>query len=90
MWPCPASWGYHHHHHHHVALSARISLTLTRQRSLSSIASGRSSGLHSVAAVCRFELVILTLHVHVKGTTEECHLRIRPYFSSSDRDVWFV
>ena len=44
---------YHHHHHHHqVALSARISLTLSRHPSLSSIASGRSSELHLVSAQC--------------------------------------
>ena len=35
---------------HHVALSARISLTLFRHPSLSSIASGWSSGLHPVSA----------------------------------------
>ena len=33
------------YHHHHVAPSARISLTFSRHPSLSSIASGRSSGL---------------------------------------------
>ena len=37
------------HHHHHVTPSARISLTLCRHPSLSSIASGRSSGLHPVS-----------------------------------------
>ena len=35
-------------HHHHVAQSARISLTFSRHLSLSSIASGRSSGIHPV------------------------------------------
>ena len=34
---------------HHVTQSARISLTLSRHPSLSSIASGRSSGLHPVS-----------------------------------------
>ena len=38
------------HHHHHVALSARISLTLSRHPSLSSIASCSSSGLLPVSA----------------------------------------
>ena len=33
----------HHYHHHHVMPSAWISLTLSRQPSLSSIASSRSS-----------------------------------------------
>ena len=41
---------HHHHHHHHVVLVARISLTLSRHFSLSFIASGRSSGLHSVSS----------------------------------------
>ena len=46
------SWFNHHHHHHHyhhVVLVARISLTLSRKFSLSFIASGRSSGLHTVS-----------------------------------------
>ena len=37
-------------HHHHVVPLARISLTLSRQFSLSFIASGRSSGLHPVSS----------------------------------------
>ena len=37
-------------HHHHVAESAQISLTLSRHPFRSSIASGRSSGLHPVSA----------------------------------------
>ena len=40
----------YHHHHHHVTPLARISLTLSRHPSLSSIASCRSSGLHIVSA----------------------------------------
>ena len=36
-------------YHHHVGLPARISLTLSRHFSLSSIAFGRSSGLHPVS-----------------------------------------
>ena len=39
-----------HHHHHHVVPPARISLTLSRHFSLMFIASGRSSGLHSVSS----------------------------------------
>ena len=38
-----------YHHHHHVVPLARISLTLSRHFSLSSIVSGRSSGLHPVS-----------------------------------------
>ena len=40
----------HFNHHHHVVLVARISLTLSRHFSLSFIASGRSSGQHSVSS----------------------------------------
>ena len=42
------------------------------------------------ASVCMFELVVLPLHVHVKGSTGEHHLWARPYFSSSVPHVWFV
>ena len=38
-------------HHHHVAPSARISMSLSRHPSLSSIASGRSSGIHPASAL---------------------------------------
>ena len=41
---------HHHHHHHHVVPLAQISLTLSRNFSLSFIASGRSSGLHQVSS----------------------------------------
>ena len=41
---------YHHHHHHHVVQLARISPTLSRHFSLSSIASSWSSGLHPVSS----------------------------------------
>ena len=40
----------HHHHHHHIVLAARISLTLSRHSSLSSIALGRSSGQQPVSS----------------------------------------
>ena len=43
-------WIWFHHHHHHVVLVARISLTLSHHFSLSSIASGRSSGLYPVSS----------------------------------------
>ena len=42
------------------------------------------------AAVCRFELVVLPLLDHVKGSTGVCHLWGRPYFSSSVLYIWFV
>ena len=40
-----------HHHHHHVVPPARISRTLLRYPSLSSITPGRSSKLHPVLAL---------------------------------------
>ena len=42
------------------------------------------------AAVCRFELVVLPLLSHVKGSTEVLHLWARPYLFSSVPHVWFV
>ena len=39
-----------HIHHHHVVLPVWISLTLSHHFSLSFIASGRSSGLHTVSS----------------------------------------
>ena len=50
IWFSLVLWHINHHHYHHVTLSARIPLTLSRYPSLSSIASGRSSGLHPVSA----------------------------------------
>ena len=41
---------HHHHHHHDVVLVAQISLTLSRNFSLSFIASARSSGQHPVSS----------------------------------------
>ena len=41
------------------------------------------------AAVCMFELVVLSLLVHVKRFIEECHLWARPYFSGlSNFDIF--
>ena len=42
------------------------------------------------AAVCRFELVVLHLPVHVKRSTGVHHLWVCPYFSSSFCDGWQV
>ena len=47
---CQKHRHHHHHQHHHVVPLARISPTLSRHFSLSSIASGRSSGLHPVSS----------------------------------------
>ncbi len=51
---------YEYHHHHHVVPPARISLTLSRNFSLSFIASGYIP-YPPIAAVCMFELVVLLL-----------------------------
>ena len=45
---------------------------------------------HHIAAVCMFELVVLLLIGHMRGSTGVHHLRVRPCFSSSVRHVWFV
>ena len=49
---------YNNHHHHHVPPLARISLTISRHLSLSSIAPRRSSRLYPVSAqsCCRWGL----------------------------------
>ena len=41
-------------------------------------------------AVFRFELIVLPLLGHVKGSTGVHPLWVRPYFSSSVPHVWFV
>ena len=42
-------YGFHHHHHHHVAPSVRLTLTISRNPSLTSVAPGWASGLHLVS-----------------------------------------
>ena len=42
------------------------------------------------AVVCRFELDVLPLLVHMKGFTGVHHSGARPYISSSAPRVWFV
>ena len=41
-----------------------------------------------IAAVCKFELVVLLLLGHMWGSIGVHHLRARPCFSSSVRRVW--
>ena len=43
-----------------------------------------------IAALCRFELVVLLLLGHMWGSIGVHHLRARPCFSSSVLRVWFV
>ena len=45
---------------------------------------------HHIAAVCMFELAVLLLIGHMRGSTGIHHLRSRPCFSSSFRHVWFL
>ena len=49
LWVIYIIYIYIYHHHHHVVLPAWISLTLSRHFSLSFIAFGGSSGLHTVS-----------------------------------------
>ena len=74
------------------AASMDIPDPLSLHVSLSLIASGMSSGLHPVSSrsCCKFELVVLLLIGHMRGSTGVHHLRARPCFSSSVRHVWFV
>ena len=94
----PKTFKTHHNHHHHVAPSVRISPTLSLSLSLA-ISPYRPllpEGLQGYipyrywAAVCRFELVVQPLLVHVKGSTGVDNLWVRPYFSSSVLHVRFV
>ena len=65
-------------YHHHVTPSARISLTLSRQPSILSITSGRSSELHPVSAQSFCMQVLAGRPVfarHVKESTVVYHLR---------------
>ena len=43
-----------------------------------------------IAAVCIFDLVVLLLHGHIRGSIGVHHLWARPCFSSSVLHVWFV
>ena len=76
----------HWDHQHHLTLSAPISLTLSRHppyRPLLPVGPQGYIPYRHRAAVCRFELVVLPLYVHVKWSTRVHHLWALPYFSSS-------
>ena len=45
---------------------------------------------HHIAAVCMFELVVLLLIGHMRGSTGVHHLRAHLCFSSSVQHFWFV
>ena len=71
---------------HLVMSPARISLTFSRHSSLLFIVSCRCSGYilyPHIAAVCMFELVVLLLLSHVRGSRGVHHLWARLYSSSS-------
>ena len=71
---------------HHVVRLARISQTLSL--SMSPYHSSPPAGLqgyipyHHIAAVWMFELVVLLLIGHIRGSTGVHHLQSRPCFSS--------
>ena len=84
---------YMDHHHHHVVPQARISLTLSHHFSLSSIASGRSSGLHPVSShSCCMNVRAgrPAFAWQYVGSIGGHHLWARPCFSSSVLYVLFV
>ena len=81
------------HHHHHVVPLARISLTLSRHFALSSIASGRSSGLHLVSSHSCWMYVRAGCPAFARpyvGSLGVHHLWARPLFSSSVLHMWLV
>ena len=87
------TWERHHHHHHYLTSSVRIFLTLSHHPFLSSIASGRSSGIHLVStqSCCMYVRAGRpTFARPCKGSTRVHHLWARPYFSSSVPHTWFV
>ena len=99
FWVCGKSFSFirsidfrsHYNYYHHVVPPAGISLTLSRHIH-SSLLVGPEGYIpypHR-PAVCRFELVVLLLLGHVKGSIGANHLWSRPYFSSSVLHVWFV
>ena len=74
------------HHHHHVAPSARISLTLSCHRSLSSITSGRSSRLYRHVAVVRGSSWLSCLWLSMwRGPQEYTTYEFIPTFSVVSR-----
>ena len=81
----------HHHHHHHVVPLARYpwpSLATPPHRSSLLVGpQGYIPYLHR-AAVNRFELLVLLLLGHMRGSTGEHHLWARPCFSSYVLHVW--
>ncbi len=64
------------HHHHHVVPLARISLTLATSPYHSSLLIGHQGYIPypHIAAVCMFELAILLLLVHMRGSIGVHHL----------------
>ena len=69
---------HYHHHHHHVVPPARISLTLSCHFSLSFIGTQGYIPYPHIAGVCMFELVILLLLGHMRGSKGKHHLWARP------------
>ena len=85
-------------HHHHVVPLARISLTLSRHFSLSFIASGRSSGLHSVSSQScwmyvragRLAFARLYVWVHMSTSLMSSSLLLQQFPACLVRLTWIV
>ena len=89
------SKSYHHHHHHHVTPSARISRTLSRHPSLSSIAFGRSSYLLLLVLTQPFGRCILRLSSgvpclsgHRNDSTGEIILQLWLLIKQGVQEIW--
>ena len=63
----------HHHHHHQVVQQSRVSLTLSRHSSLSSIAPGKSSRLH----LARLSWIVSWWVVSVRKAAALCDAAFR-------------
>ena len=84
---------HHHRHHHHVVPLARYPWpSLATSPYLSSLLAGLQVYIphHHIAAVCMFELVVLLLLGHMRGSIGVHHWWARPCFPSSVLRVWFV
>ena len=82
---------HHHHHHHHVMPLARICLTLSRYFSLSFIASGRFSGLHTVSShSCRPAFARSYVGVHRSTSLMSSSLILQECPACLVRLTWIV
>ena len=78
----------YHHHHHHVVPWPSLATSPNQSSPLASLQV--YIPCPHIAAVCMFELVVLLLLGHMRGSIGIHHLWDRPCFSSSFLHVWFV